>query len=219
MFKALMVVQWKWTKWAALLTTLAGFAIPIASVQVVAMRSNSYMQEAGYVVGVMQQFAVVYALLAAAVGLAFAFAAWSNDHKGRHIYALSLPVSRSKYAAMRFAAGAIFLLLPTLGVLVGCLIASIIAPIPAGLHAYPIALALRFLLASGVAFAIFFAIAASTPKAAGLVLGGVASILVIAIILAAADIQFDLLGHVSGFLFSEPGLLSVFTGRWMLVDV
>jgi len=51
------------------------------------------------------------------------------------------------------------------------------------------------------------------------VLGGFASILVVAIILGAADIQYDLLGHVSSFLFSEPGLLSVFTGRWMLVDV
>jgi hypothetical protein len=219
MFKALMVVQWKWTKWAAMLATLVGFAIPIASAQSVAMARDSYMQEAAYVVGVMQRFAVGYALLAAAVGLAFAVAAWSNDHKGRHIYALSLPVSRSKYAAMRFAAGAIFLLLPTLGVLVGCLIASIIAPIPAGLHAYPIALTLRFLLASGVAFAIFFAIAASTPKAAGLVLGGIASILIVAFILSAAEVKYDLLGHAGSFLFSEPGLLSVFTGRWMLVDV
>ncbi len=219
MFKALMVIQWKWTKWAAMLATLVGFAIPIASVQVVASGRYSYAQEAGYVVGVMQQFAVGYALLAAVVGLAFAVAAWSNDHKGRHIYALSLPVSRSTYAAMRFSAGAIFLLVPTLGVLAGCVIASIIAPIPAGLHAYPIALTLRFLLASGVAFAIFFAIAASTPKTAGLVLGGVASILVVAILLAAAEVQYDLLGHVSSFLFSEPGLLSVFTGRWMLVDV
>lgn len=217
MFKALMAVQWKWTKWAAFLATLAGFAIPIASVQSVARRD--YGQQAGFIIGSMQQYAVVYAVLAGAIGLVFASLAWSNDHKGRHIYALSLPVSRAKYAAMRFAAGVIFLLLPTLGVLAGCLIASVIVPLPIGLHTYPIALTLRFLLASGLAFSIFFAIAASTPKTAGLILGGIATVFLVAFILSAAEIKYDLLGHVSSFLFTEPGLLSVFTGRWMLVDV
>ena len=33
MFKALMAVQWKWSKGAALLATIFGFAIPLASVQ------------------------------------------------------------------------------------------------------------------------------------------------------------------------------------------
>jgi hypothetical protein len=217
MFKALMVVQWKWTKWAALLATLVGFAIPIASVQAVSTRGD--YEQARSIISGMQQFAVAYAVLAATIGLVFASLAWSNDHKGRHIYALSLPVSRAKYAAMRFAAGAIFLLLPTLGVLAGCLIASVIVPLPAGLHTYPIALTLRFLLASGLAFSIFFAIAASTPKTAGLILGGIATVFIVAFILSAAEIKYDLLGHVSSFLFTEPGLLSVFTGRWMLVDV
>lgn len=217
MFRALMAVQWKWTKWPAFLATLVGFAIPIASVQAVSTRD--YGLQAGYIISGMQQFAVTYAVLAATIGLVFATAAWSNDHKGRHIYALSLPVSRAKYAGMRFAAGTIFLVLPTLGVLAGCLIASAIVPIPAGLHTYPIALTLRFLLASGLAFSIFFAIAASTPKTAGLILGGIAAVFIVAFILSAAEIKYDLLGHASSFLFNEPGLLSVFTGRWMLVDV
>lgn len=219
MFKVLMVVQWKWTKWAALLATLVGFALPIASAQAVAIVQDNTTQAAAYVINVMQSFGIGYALLAAGTGLAFALAAWSNDHRGRHIYALSLPISRAKYAAMRFAAGVLFLLLPTLGVLVGSIIASMVAPIPAGLHAYPIALTLRFLLAGGVAFSIFFAIASSTPKAAGLVLGAVAAVFVIAFILSAAEINYDLPGHAGSFLFSEPGLLSVFTGRWMLIDV
>ena len=219
MFNALLRVQWKWTKWAALLATLVGFAIPVGSAQIVSLGSDGTSEPAAYFVSVMQQFAVGYAVLAGIVGLAFAIAAWSNDHKGRHIYALSLPVSRSKYAAMRFAAGLIFLLLPTLGVLAGCLLASMIVPIPPGLHVYPIALTLRFLLASGVAFSIFFAIAASTPRAAGFILGGIAAVFVVAFLLSAAEIKFDLLGFASRVLFSEPGLLSFFTGRWMLVDV
>ena len=126
MFKALMKVQWKWTKWPAFLATLVGFAIPIASVQAVAGRGD-YGHQAGYIITTMQQFGVAYAVLAATIGLVVATAAWSNDHKGRHIYALSLPLSRAKYAGMRFIAGAIFVVLPTLGVFAGCLIAALIA--------------------------------------------------------------------------------------------
>lgn len=214
MFKALMAVQWKWSKGPALLATILGFAIPLGSVQI----SRPEYMGVGSVVARMQEFGIAYALLAGGVGLAFALLAWSADHKGRHVYALALPVDRSRYAAMRFGAGALFLLLPSLGVLVGCLLAVALMDVPAGLHAYPLSLALRYLLASGVSFSIFFAIAASTPKAAGMILGGFASILVLAFLLSLTSIKFDVLGHTSDFLFTEPGPLSVFTGRWMLID-
>lgn len=214
MFKALLAVQWKWTRGAALLATILAFAIPLASVQF----SDAYRQEAGPMVVRMQSFGVAYAILAAGVGLAFALFAWGSDHRGRHVYALSLPVDRSRYAAMRFGAGILFLALPALGVLAGSLVAMSIATIPAGLHAYPVSLTLRFLLASAVAFSIFFAIAASTPKAAGMTLGLLASLFVAAFLLSAASIEFNLLGHVADFVFSGLGPLSVFTGRWMLID-
>src|SRR2546430_1949303 len=141
MFKALMKVQWKWTKGAALLATLLGFAIPLASVQsLVLAYSGDIPPGAISVVRAMQYFGVWYTLLAAGVGLAFAVLAWAPDHRGRHVYALSLPITRSKYAAMRFVSGALFLLLPAVGVLVGTLIAAAITPLPTGLQAYPIAL-------------------------------------------------------------------------------
>lgn len=214
MFKALMAVQWKWSKGAALLATILAFAVPLASVQNL---QPDFMYTVS-VVARMQEFGIAYALLAAGAGLAFALLAWSSDHKGRHVYALALPVDRSRYAAMRFGAGALFLLLPAVGVLAGCLVAVAIMRVPQGLHAYPFSLALRFLLASGVSFSVFFAVAASTPKAAGMILGGFASILIVAFILSLTSIHFDLLGHTQDFLFTEPGPLSVFTGRWMLID-
>lgn len=214
MFNALMAVQWKWTKGAALLATIIGFGLPIWSVQSIDLEHYG----PGYVVARMQSFGVAYALLAGMVGLAFALLAWSADHRGRHVYALTLPVSRARYAAMRFGSGAVFLLLPALGVLAGCVIGVVIANVPNGLHGYPVALALRFFLASAVAFSIFFAVAASTARAAGVVLGGVAAVFFLAFALSAASVDVDVLGKVSDFLFTQPGPLSVFTGRWMLID-
>ena len=214
MFTALMTVQWKLSRGAALLGTMLGFAIPLASVQSIDAESMG----PGSVVSLMQDFGVAYALLAGGSGLALALIAWSADHKGRHVYALALPVDRARYAAMRFGAGAIFLLLPALGVLLGSAIAVMVANIPAGLHSYPVSLTVRFVLASGVAFAVFFAIASSTPKAAGLILGAFAALLIVAFVLSVANINFNVLSYVRDFLFSEAGPLAVFTGRWMLID-
>lgn len=216
MFRALLAVQWKWTRGAALLAAIIAFAIPLVSVQVTG--DEGYHRRAAYVVSKMQDFGVAYALLAAGVGLAFALLAWGYDHRGRHVYALSLPLERSRYAAMRFGAGALFLLLPSLGVLLGSLIAVAIADIPAGLHAYPVSLAMRFLMAGAVAYAIFFAIAASTPKAAGMVLGSLAAIILLAFALSAASVDYDVMKTATSALFGEAGPLAVFTGRWMLID-
>lgn len=220
MFNALMKVQWKWTRVGVLFGVLLGFAIPVASVQTLRIYFADFREtSAGNVVQMMQQAGVLYAMLAAGVGLTIALLAWNADHKGRHIYALSLPVSRARYAGMRFAAGALFLTGPALGVLIGGLVATAVVTIPDGLHAYPIALAIRFYLSSFVAFAIFFAIAASSQRAAAITLGGVATVFLVAFALSAMGVNYDLLDRAGTLLFSEPGLLSVFTGRWMLIDV
>lgn len=216
MFTALLRIQWKWTRGVILLGMIFGFAIPLASVQWEESRYG--MSSVGSIVARMQAFGIAYALLAAGVGLAVALVAWSADQRGRHVYALSLPVRRAHYAAMRFGAGALFILIPAAGVLVGGLLAIAIAHVPDGLHAYPVSLALRFLLASGVAYALFFAIAASTPKAAGMVLGGFGLLLVASFLLPAASIDVNLIGRLGDAVFGEPGPLSVFTGRWMLFD-
>lgn len=216
MFNALMKVQWKWTRAAVLLATVIGFIIPVASVRITYAGGVPGAQG---VVRVMQQVGVMYAVLAAAAGLIVAVFAWSADHKGRHVYALSLPISRARYAAMRYGSGILFLLVPAAGVLIGCIAALALARVPEGLHAYPVALTMRYLLASVVAFSIFFAIAAGTQRAAAIVLGSIAGIFVVALLISAMDVRFDLLGWISKAVFESPGLLSIFTGRWTLIDV
>jgi hypothetical protein len=219
MFNALMKVQWKWTRLAVLIATLAGFAIPLGSTRGL-FTAGSYLQiTAADVVRWMESAAPVYAFLAGFTGLAVAFLAWNADQKGRHIYALSLPVSRARYAAMRFGAGALFLLLPAAGVLFGSLVALATVQLPPGMHGYPLALTLRFLIATFVAFSLFFAAAAASQRAAATVLGGIIGFIIVAVLVQAMGVRADILGNTISFLFVEPGLLSIFTGRWMLIDV
>ena len=214
MFAAVTKTQWKWTRAVVTLTTLIGFAIPLGSLETA---RNAYIPS-DFIIR-MQTWGAGYALLAAGTGLLVALAAWSHDHRGRHVYALSLPVSRARYALLRFGAGAIFLIPPVIAVLISASMVSMSSAIPSGLHAYPVALTLRFAFAAGVAYAVFFAISSATPKAAGMVLGAIAALFLAQFLVGLVSSRADVLGTVSNWVFVEPGVLSVFAGRWMLIDV
>jgi hypothetical protein len=214
MFAAVTKTQWKWTRAVVTLTTLIGFAIPLGSLETA---RNAY-SPSDFIIR-MQTWGAGYALLAAGTGLLVALAAWSHDHRGRHVYALSLPVSRARYALLRFGAGAIFLIPPVIAVLISASMVSMSSAIPNGLHAYPLALTLRFAFAAGVAYAVFFAISSATPKAAGMVLGAIAALFLAQFLVGLVSSKADLIGTVSNWVFVEPGVLSVFAGRWMLIDV
>ena len=217
MFNAILRTQWKWSRLAALVGFVLGFAIPLLSLQ--ASMKGRIVGGAMETVRGLQQFSPLYAFLAGGVGLAMAMLAWGHDHRGRHVYALSLPVSRARYAGMRFAAGSLFLLIPAIGVLIGCLVGIASVTIPEGLRAYPVALTLRFVFASFVAYAMIFAISSATTKASAYILGGLAGIVVLLWVLVMLDVGQSVLQGVASFLFADYGVLSVFTGRWMLVDV
>jgi hypothetical protein len=217
MFAAILRTQWKWTRGAALLGFVLGFAIPLLSL--FSLRSTGVGFSAVNVVREMQQYGILYAVLAGAAGLSCAMLSWGHDHRGRHVYALSLPITRTRYAGMRLGAGALFLLVPAIGVLLGSVIGVATADIPTGLHAYPLSLTLRFLLASFVAYSIISAISASSTRASAYVLGGIAGLFVIMFILSTMGVGQELVTWAGHALFAERGLLSVFTGGWMLIDV
>jgi hypothetical protein len=217
MFAAILRTQWKWTRGASLVCFVLGFAIPLLSL--LALEVGRLEFSPTVIVRNMQTFGLFYALLSGAAGLASAMFAWGHDHRGRHVYALSLPIPRARYTGMRFTAGALFLLLPVAGVLIGCLVGIAAVRIPPGLHAYPGALTIRFLLACFVSYALFFAILASSTKAAGYVLGTIVTIVVLLFFLGSLDMGTDAVKAIAQMLFGDRGLLSVFTGRWMLIDV
>ena len=214
MFRAILYTQWKGARVLVLLATVIGFAIPLASLQ-----NASGMENAVQFISAMQHWAGGYAILAAGLGLLVALTAWQPDHAGRHVYALSLPIARSRYALLRMGAGALFLVPPVIGVLLGSLVVTGSDAIPAGLTAYPFALAARFALAAAVSYAIFFAIAASTSQTAGVILGVIAAVIFTQYLLSVTGSDMDIVNPIIEFVFVRPGLLSIFSGRWMLVDV
>jgi len=128
-------------------------------------------------------------------------------------------VPRWRYVLLRFAAGMTLLAAPILAVLMGAVLAAVTATIPAGLQAYPFALAMRFALAVLIAYAVFFAISAGTARTAGIILGAIATVVVVQLVAGIANLQLDLVSTMQVVLLHGLGPLAVFTGRWMLVDV
>src|SRR2546428_1229831 len=130
MFKAIIKTQWKWTRLAVLLSVVGVFALPLLS-----LASASKRTEPREFISTMQSWGVAYAFAAAVVGLLVATLAWNSDHRGHHVYALSLPVARWRYVLLRFGAGLLFLLPPVVALAISALIVSANHAIPAGLHA------------------------------------------------------------------------------------
>ena len=218
MFRMVLMTQWKWSRLVLCAATIAAFAVPIISVQFFGDADGRWI-DGRRVLQVMRAFGAWYAVLAAAAGLAVAMTAWSADHRGRHIYALTLPIPRWRLVLLRFGAGATLLTLPVVALWAGALLATSSVDIPPGLEALPTALAIRFALASLVAFGIFFAISAGTARTAGWVLGAIGTVFLLAAFGESFGLPDRVMEEIHGLIFSWPIVLEVFYGSWMLIDV
>ena len=218
MFRMILFTQWKWSRLALLLGVFGAFLLPILSVQRAGDPEVGPWQ-ARELLAVVQSWSVLYPALATTIALVLALTAWGPDHRGRHVYALSLPVPRWHYALQRYSAGIVLLSAPALAVWLGALLAVSTASIPTGLHAYPGALALRFVLALAVAYSVFFAITAGTTRTAGYVLAGIGAVITVQVLLLAAGLKVNLLPFIGDRVLLWPGPLEIFSGRWMLIDV
>lgn len=218
MFRVVLYGQWKWSRIIVALGTVAGFALPILSLQGATSDPTRALRPAE-LLGIVESWGVLYPVLAATIGLLVAIATWAPDHRGRHVLALSLPLPRWRYVLLRFTAGLVLLVPAMLGVLAGALLASATATLPPGFEAYPVALAIRFAFAVAVAYAVFFAVSAGTTRTAGIILGIIAAVIVVQILAGAAGIELDLSTRLQAVVLNWPGPLAIFTGRWMLIDV
>jgi hypothetical protein len=228
MYQPMLFLHWKQIKVALIPLVLAAFALPLLSVQGLgglagfpeeAIGAYQFMMNAAF-------WAPVFPLLAGVTGITLALSAWNWDHQLNHVYALSLPIPRWRYATLKMGAGVTLAMLPGLAFWAGALVASASVTLPAGLHAYPTALALRFFLSVLVSYAVLFAMAAGTVRTTLVI---VTALLVFMIVggslngyLSRQFEVFQQVNVVEAFfrtLLSRNGPLEVFSGSWLLIDV
>jgi hypothetical protein len=217
MFRAVLFTQWKWTRGTLLFATCLTFALPLLSMRAAGRALAE--SNARILLGQIESFGTFYALSAGLIALLVAAMAWTPDHAGRHVYALSLPIERWRYVAMRFGAGAATLCAPIIGLWIGAIVAVSSVDIPAGLHAHPTALAVRFALALLLTYSIFFAISSGTKRTAGILLTLFGAVLLFEVIAGPLGIRLSPFMWLIELLLDSPGTFGVFNGRWMLIDV
>src|SRR3989442_13651276 len=142
MFRAILYSQWKWSRLIVVLGTVAGFALPIVSLQGAARADRSPLA-AQELLRAVQSWGTLYPVLAAALGLLVAIATWAPDHRGRHIHALSLPLPRWRYVLLRFGSGVTVLAGAIVAGLFGAPLATALATIPPRQSRLHTALAIR----------------------------------------------------------------------------
>ena len=218
MFGQTLYVQWKWNRDFLAFYTLVAFAAPLVILWVALPRlglsSARELVQVGGLVG------VVASVISVCAGMTIAWQGYGVDERAGHIYALSLPITRTRALVMRAAAALILLTVPATGVWVGSALAAGQVALPANLHSYAGSLAGRALLAAWLAHACMFALRYSAGRRARFVL--------FTLIIAIGSLGFatEALPGARGtilraaeFLTSNPGPFGVFFGRWTLIDV
>ncbi len=228
MFQQILFTQWKSFRLGLIPFVIAAFGLPLLAVQGLGPVPEGYE---GARVGLQflfdswQFWLPWFPALAVTVGMTAALNAWSWDHKTDHVYALSLPISRSRYAAWKMGAGALLVAIPALGLWLGALAASASIEIPASVNTYPTALAVRFLLASLIAYRMLFALAAGTIRTTVIVLGSFMALLVLTGLMTdyAGDVipgfAFNFTEWLVESLIEWPGPFEVISGNWSLIEV
>lgn len=224
MYQPMLWLHWKQVRLALIPLVVAAFALPLVSVQ--GLGGASSATEIYEALAITSLWLPAFPVLAVAVGLTLAVTAWSWDHKGSHVYALSLPIARWRYALLKMGAGALLALLPVGAFWVGTHAATLSLVVPEALNTYPDELALRFGLAVLLSYAAVFALAAGTFRTAVAVLGGLVVLLfgagLLDPVLADRLAYFREVGlteRLLGWLADGRGPLTVFTGNWSLIDV
>ena len=161
----------------------------------------------------------VFAFAAISTGVLVQDASIRPDVEGRYIYALSLPVRWQQLLLRRTGAGLLLLIIPAIFVWIGGVLATSLIVIPYSLHTYAGGVAMRFFLASVLAFAVWSVVVRYSGKKS--------SVIVLTVLLLLILVPLALLLAGKGYLIEPvfrgiidpPSPFSVFTARWALIDV
>lgn len=218
-FRTMLFVQWKLQRTELLALTLVAAAIaPVATWPIVRSGVDPMIPLIRMVDGG-SLIKSASGLLALGIGALLAIRPFALDARARHTYSLALPIPRSRYAFMRVGTGLSLGLIPVLGFLIGALVAVQIVPDTVWVQRYPLGLALRFLLAVVVAFAMFFGIQYGLGNRAlrwvvivALTVGGVE-------VIGQALAGTSMIGPTLDLLSGSYSPVRIFRDRWALFDV
>ena len=216
----MLYVHWKAVRLGLVPFVLAAFGLPLMVAQQMAgWRADEPTLAAHDALSGAQLWAPFFPMLAGAVGMLLALSAWNWDHKTNHVYALSLPISRQRYAMLKFSAGVALAIVPMVALLLGGLTASLMVETTSEVRAYPLQLAGHFFLATVLVYAILFALASGTIRTTVIVLG----LLVGVPFLLSMGQLTPLVGYLPVSDWVENvvryGPLRILFGSWMLFDV
>jgi hypothetical protein len=217
MFRAILENQWRESRFAVLLLAASACIVPVLCLWGKGADTDPWAY--GDLMQAVWKWGVAYPSIALAAALALGIGVWRPDHRGRHVYALSLPVTRSRYLLMRYGAGLVFLSGISTALWLGGVAATARVPLPSVLHAYPGGLALRFWLAGLMAYTMMFALSGLTERAARILVAGFLVFFIVTFAANAMDSHWNPFGWAIDVLFGPYGPLGVFRIRWMLIDV
>lgn len=226
MFKEIAFLQWKTSRFAVYLLLPLCVALPLLLLRIANAMIDAELPDAALgMLHVVNAGAVAFPILAAAAGTTVALTAWAWDHRTHHVYALSLPIERWRYALIKMGAGTLMLVVLAAAVLLGALLALGMTPLPDGIRGYPLAFATRFLFAALICYAVTFAFAAGTIRTTVRVFTALFIVFIVGSVVTEIagralgtplPTPAELLGDA---LVSWPGPFHVFGGSWMLIDV
>lgn len=219
MFIAMLRAQWIWSRAMMLFFIGAGFAIPLLSVPIVASGRYTWMTAARIVdIGGLVGVAIAIAITVAAIALEIQN--WGVDERGGHVYTLSLPIDRRRYALHRLAGSFLFLALVCIAIAAGGIAAGLLIDLPSTLRTYPLALALRALLAGWFVHTVAFAFRVGVRGRGRTTLFGALVVVAIAMMISAAPGRAGTWLLIVGRLLVAPGgPLGILAGHWSLIDV
>lgn len=217
MFRQMLFVHWKWSRTALLVTCVLLTIVPALTMRFTLLDVAN--QTPRDLVTLCEALGLSLAAFAVLTGIAIQEATWRPDVNGKYVYALSLPISWSRFVARRIACGLLLLLLPALFLWFGGWLATSMITLPPTLQTYAGGVAIRFFLASALSYAAFGVLLRFSGQHTSLV------ILILLLTVVVVPVAVSLSGvtlptnAILSFLADPPGPLSVFFTRWALIDV
>ena len=218
-FRRVLAAQWQWARLALVVLAVIGFGIPLVSVFYGADLNGAAVTRVGEWLVAADRVAQVMPYFALLAGVLVGVMAWTPDIAGRHVYALTLPVSRAYYVSLRFLAGAALSFVPAGAFAAGAALASLAVTLPPAVHAHPVELAARFWLATLTVYAIIFAISSTSRRGQIAMISVIGGAVLVDIVLLALSADFSITAEAFALLTNWPGPLAIFAGRWALFDV